>query len=317
MPNSCRPARKRVLTKHPENPVVAPSDLPEDVMYVFNPGAVKFNGETILMMDAASLAQPIAFWLARSSDGVHFTPDPAPVDWPESDPTHRETCVYDPRITKMGDDYIILYASSGPNGTRIGIVKTRDFVTFERVAIGSEEGNRNGVLFPEKIDDLYVRLDRPFGNPRDTCNMWISYSPDLVYWGRSKPLMSVRSDLWDNSKLGGGAVPIKTDKGWLQIYHGVTTTGAGVIYRLGVCMLDLKDPSRVIARGEDAVLWPEHDYELLGRVGNVVFTCNAIVEDDETVRIYYGAADTSIGLAEGKLGDLVDACFRRNRLIIR
>jgi beta-1,4-mannooligosaccharide/beta-1,4-mannosyl-N-acetylglucosamine phosphorylase len=306
---------KRIFIKHPDNPIIKPEDIPGDVMYAFNPGAIKHNGGYIIMLDAATLAQPIVFWLARSKDGVHFTADPEPVKWP-CPPNGLETCVYDPRITKMGDDYIIMYCSSGSAGARIGIAKTRDFETYEHIAIGSEEGNRNGVLFPEKINGLYCRLDRPFGNPRETCNMWISYSPDLVFWGKSEPLMQVRAELWDNGKIGGGAVPIKTDKGWLIIYHGVTNTGAGVIYRLGTAMLDLNNPAKVIARGEDAVLWPEHDYELLGRVGNVVFTCNAIVEEDETVKIYYGAADTCIGLAEAKLSDLIDNCYRNNALTL-
>jgi predicted GH43/DUF377 family glycosyl hydrolase len=314
-----RPASTaRILNKHVANPVVAPGSFPGDVMYAFNPGAIYHNGEYILMVDAATHAQPVVFWLARSKDGVHFEVDPAPVEWPAADPDHPEDCVYDPRITRIGNEYIILFASSSvSHGVRVGIVKTQDFETFERVSIASEQGNRNGVLFPEKINGLYARLDRPFGNPNDSCGIWISYSPDLVYWGRSRLVMSPRPGLWDDLKIGAGAVPIKTDRGWLIIYHGVTNTGAGMIYRLGACMLDLKDPSKVIARGEDAILWPEHPYEMTGRVGNVVFACNALVSDDDTVRIYYGAADTCIGLAEAKLEDLIDACYRKNRLRLR
>jgi beta-1,4-mannooligosaccharide/beta-1,4-mannosyl-N-acetylglucosamine phosphorylase len=196
------------------------------------------------------------------------------------------------------------------------MVKTRDFVTFERLPAASEQGNRNGVLFPEKINGLYCRFDRPFGNPHtDSAGIWISYSPDLIHWGQSKAVMMPRKGgWWDNFKIGGGAVPIKTDRGWLNIYHGTTKTCSGILYFLGVALHDLEDPSIVISRGEDAVLWPEHPYEQNGRVPNVVFTCNAILEEDETVRIYYGAADTCIGLAEAKLDDLIDACFSKNRL---
>ncbi|WP_068769000.1 glycoside hydrolase family 130 protein [Termitidicoccus mucosus] len=308
----------RVFKKHPLNPVLAPGNFPPGVMYAFNPGAIKFNGEYLMMVDAATEAQPIVFWLARSRDGVSWRTDSAPVNWPAPDPAHREDCVYDPRITKIGNEYIIIYASSSEaGGVRLGIVKTIDFKTFTRVSIASEQGNRNGVLFPEKINSLYVRLDRPFGDPNDTCGMWVSYSPDLVFWGKSEPVMGPRSGLWDSLKVGAGAVPIKTDQGWLELYHGVASTGVGMVYRLGVCLLDLQNPARVIARSEDAVLWPEHDYELTGRVGNVVFTCNAIVEDDKTVKIYYGASDTCIGLAEARLDDLVDACFRKNPFILR
>lgn len=304
---------RRIFTKHPMNPIISAADMPEGISYLFNPGAIKHKGEYILMMDASTIALPIVFWIARSKDGVHFTLDPEPVDWPESDAEHLENCVYDPRITKIGDEYIIMYASSGQYGVRVGVVKTRDFVKFERVGTASEVGNRNAVLFPEKINGRYVRLDRPMSDPvRDPANIWISYSDDLIHWGGSRPLLEVRPCYWDEQKIGAGAVPIKTDKGWLEIYHGVFQTCCCFVYRLGVCLLDLDDPSKVIARGENAVLWPEYDYEMKGNVDNVVFTANAILEDDGMVKVYYGAADSCIGLAEAKLSDLIDACFATN-----
>lgn len=309
---------KRVFTKHPLNPVLRHSDFPEGVMYAFNPGGIKVGDEYLLLVDAATHAQPIVLWLARSRDGVNWKTDAQPLDWPAADPTHPEDCIYDPRITFIDGEYVILYASSAETqGVRLGIVKTTDFKAFTRVSIASEQGNRNGVLFPEKINGLYARFDRPFGNPNDSCGIWVSYSPDLVFWGKAEYVMGPRAGLWDSLKIGAGAVPIKTDKGWLSIYHGVTNTGAGMIYRLGVALHDLHNPAKVIARGEDAVLWPEHDYELTGRVGNVVFTCNATVEADGTVKIFYGAADTCIGLAEARLGDLIDACFRKNPIRLR
>lgn len=310
------PARTRLFQKHPANPIVTAEQMPGDVMYLFNPGVIKHGGAYVMLADAATLAQPIVLWLLRSADGVRFVPDAEPVAWPEPPENHPEDCVYDPRITRIGDDYIICYASGSVDcGVRVGIVRTRDFRRYERVAIASELGNRNAILFPEKINGLYCRLDRPFGNPHEPSGAWISWSPDLVYWGNAKPLLMPRKGLWDDLKVGGGAVPIKTDAGWLELYHGVTRTGGGVIYRLGVCLLDLKDPAKVIARGEDAVLWPEHDYEMLGRVPNVVFSCNAIPEAGGTVKVYYGAADTCIGLAEAKLDDLVRACFSKNKYL--
>ncbi|MDQ8196171.1 glycoside hydrolase family 130 protein [Coraliomargarita sp. SDUM461004] len=307
--------------KNPTNPVIEPSDFPCSIMYAFNPGAIKVGDEYLMVMDVATLAQPVVFWLARSRDGVDWKVDPEPLDWPAADHTHSEDCVYDPRVTPDPDNpgaYLLMYASSSEKtGCRLGIVRTWDFREFERIGIVSEQGNRNGVIFPEKINGKYVRLDRPFGDPNDACGIWISYSPDLIHWGCSKEVMGPRAGLWDNLKVGAGCVPIKTEKGWLNIYHGVTNTGAGLIYRLGVCLLDLEDPSIVIARGEDAVLWPEHLYELTGRVPNVVFTCNAIVEPDNSVKIYYGAADTCIGLAESSLDELLDACVRKNALVLR
>lgn len=303
---------KRIFIKYEGNPVVTPADMPRDILYVFNPGAIKHNGEYILMMDCTTLDDIHRFWIARSKDGYNFIPDEEPVRWPEPDPIHPETCTYDPRITKMGDEYIILYASDlSQNDVRVGIVKTKDFKTFERISIGSELGNRNGCLYPEKLDNLYVRFDRPFGNELNPCYMWVSYSPDLVFWGKSRPVTYQGKPFQDGFKMGAGAVPIKTDKGWLEIYHTVSQTCNGFIYRLKAMMLDLEDPSKVIGYTRDFILWPEHDYEMKGRVMNVVFTCNALLEDDGTIKIYYGAADTNIGLAEGTIEDIINACLSK------
>lgn len=301
---------KRVLKKYENNPVMSPEKMPIDVLYTFNPGAIKHNGEYILMMDVTTLDDIHRLWIARSKDGINFTPDPEPVKMPPVDPFHPEMNTYDPRITKFGDEYIIIYASDlEQNDARLGIMKTKDFETFERITTGSELGNRNGALFPEKHNGLYFRLDRPFGNEQDPCSMWMSFSPDLVYWGNSRPVYYKGKPFLDGHKMGAGAVPIKTDKGWLEIYHTVSTTCNGFIYRLKAALLDLDEPWNIIGHS-DFILWPEHDYEMKGRVMNVVFTCNAIPEPDGTVKIYYGAADTNIGLATGKIDELVELCLK-------
>ena len=307
--------RKEVMVKYTGNPVVKPADMPEGIMYVLNPGAIKHNGEYLLMMDAATLPTPIVFWFARSRDGICFTPDSTPVrNWPRWSEDVVESCVYDPRITRFGDDYIIMYASQAPcRGVRTGVVKTRDFVSFERIPqADTDQDNRNSVLLPETIHGWYVRFDRPMTGETDPGDMCISYSRDLRRWEGSKILMTPRPGCWDSHKIGGGAVPIKTDRGWLCLYHGVDRTCNGFIYRLGVMLLDLHDPSKIIARSPNPVLWPEHDYEFNGRVPNVTFACNALLEDDGTVKVYYGAADTCIGLAEAKLDDLIAACKAPN-----
>ncbi len=312
---------QRVFTKYAGNPVVMAADMPSDIMYAFNPGAIKHNGEYILLMDASTLSTPIIFWIARSPDGEKFTPDPEPISWPRWSASQVEKCIYDPRITKIDGEYILMYAShvSG-RSVRTGVVKTSDFITFER--IGQEEtgqANRNSVLFPEKIDGRYVRLDRPMmSGAEDPSDVYISYSDGLRHWGDSKPLMETRGGCWDSHKIGAGGVPIKTDQGWLAIYHGVERVNNNAfIYRLGVALLDLEDPSTVIARGVRPVLWPEHDYERSGRVSNTIFTANALLDDDgKTVRVYYGAADACIGLATAQLDDLIEACFDQNDRLV-
>ena len=306
--------KKRVLEKYENNPVMSPAMMPQEVLYTFNPGAIKFNGKYILVMDVTTLDDIHRLWIARSDDGVRFVPDPKPLPMPPVDPYHPETCTYDPRITKMGDDYYLMYASDlSQNNVRIGLMKTRDFETFERVCTASELGNRNGALFPEKIDGLYARFDRPFGNELEPCSMWMSYSPDLVFWGKSRPVTYHGKPFMDGFKMGAGAVPIRTEKGWLEIYHTVSTTCNGFIYRLKAMLLDINDPSVILGYTKDFILWPEHEYENRGRVNNVVFTCNAIPEEDGTLKIYYGAADTNIGLATGRIDELVELCLANQK----
>jgi beta-1,4-mannooligosaccharide/beta-1,4-mannosyl-N-acetylglucosamine phosphorylase len=306
--------RNMIFKKYEGNPLLSPHDMPGNIMYLLNPGAIKHHNEYILMMDAATAAGPIVFWLARSHDGINFVADPKPVNWPEAKTDYHESCVYDPRITKIDNEYLIMFASSSFEfGTRLGLVKTKDFVKFERIEQErTENAIRNGVIFPEKINGRYVRFDRPMSGELEPSNMWLSYSEDLVHWRDSEPLMDTRPGFWDRYKIGAGAVPIKTEKGWLEIYHGVGETCNGFIYSLGAVLLDLENPAKIIARTDDAIMWPEYDYELKGRVPNVVFTCNALIDEDNNIKIYYGAADTCIGLAEAKLDDLIAACLTPN-----
>ena len=300
----------RVFKKYENNPVMCPEKMPTEVLYTFNPGAIYHNGEYILIMDVTGLDDIHRLWIARSKDGYNFTPDPEPLNMPEPDEFHPEMNTYDPRITKFGDEYIIIYASDLlQNEARLGILKTRNFENFERVCTGSELGNRNGALFPEKYNDLYFRLDRPFGNEQEPCSMWMSFSPDLIYWGQSRPVMYKGKPFIDGFKMGAGAVPIKTEHGWLEIYHTVSTTCNGFIYRLKACLLDLEKPWEVLCYS-DFLLWPEHEYEMKGRVANVVFACNALCDDEGNVKVYYGASDTNIGLAEAKIEDIINACLK-------
>ena len=302
---------ERLLQKYEGNPIITPADMPKEVLYTFNPGAIKHNGEYIMIMDATGLDDIHRLWLARSKDGIHFVPEEKPLPMPPKDPFHPEVHTYDPRITKFGDVYYIMYASDmGNNMARLGLLKTKDFVTFERVATASDLGNRNGALFPEKIDGLYCRFDRPFGSEQDASAMWMSFSPDLVFWGKARPLMYEGKPFIDGFKMGAGAVPIRTEKGWLEIYHTVSTTCNGFIYRLKAMLLDLEKPWEVLGH-TDFILYPEHDYEMRGRVSNVVFACNAIPEEDGSVKIYYGAADTNIGLAIGNINRLTEACLQK------
>jgi predicted GH43/DUF377 family glycosyl hydrolase len=299
-----------MFKRYKKNPILTAKDLPIKAFYVLNPGAVKFGDEYLILADVFHPEGGIIFWLARSKNGYDFTFDPEPVSWPKSFDYWPEHGVYDPRISQIGDKYYIMYGSHANGiGTRIGIVVTEDFVKFSRISVASEIGNRNGVLFPEKINGKYCRLDRPFGDPHAPCDMWLSYSSDLVYWGESRRVIQTRPAHWDSFKLGPGAVPVRVKEGWLELYHGVSKTCSGMIYSIFAAILDADDPSKVIARSKYPLIFPEEPYEVCGRVPNVVFLCNAIVEPDGMVKIYYGAADTCIGMAEAKLDNIVESCF--------
>lgn len=295
-----------------ENPILTVADLPEEAgYYLLNPGAVKYNGEYLLLVDVFHREGGILFWIARSADGIHFRFDAEPPEWPACPDGWEENGCYDPRITEIDGEFFILYGShNNVLGTRLGIVKTKDFERFERVSLASEINNRNGALFPEKIGGLYCRFDRPFGGDEHSpCDMWLSFSPDLVFWGKTRPSLSARPSHWDQLKVGAGAPPIRIREGWLEIYHGVAPSCDGSIYSLFGAILDYREPWRVIARGKAPLLFPEAPYERSGRVSNVVFTCNALLEPDDTLRIYYGAADNCVCCAQMPLADVVANCF--------
>ncbi|MCP4312843.1 MAG: glycosidase [Bacteroidetes bacterium] len=304
-----------VLKRYENNPILTGEEFGWDTVGCFNPGAIKVGDEYIMIADTSQNIRPYLFWVLRSKDGINWTPDKEPLLLKPMDIWPEECDVYDPRITQIDGTYYITHSSHSAIGVRVALMKTDDFKTFERVGIISELGNRNAAIFPEKINGLYCRLDRPSGNP-DSANenngMWMSFSPDLIHWGQAMPVMDTRKGFWDDYKIGAGAIPIKVKEGWLEIYHGVTYSCNGYMYSLGACILDEKEPWKVLARTIKPILVPNADYEKYGRVPNVVFTCNAIVEPDGEVKIYYGCADNYIGLATAQIDDIIKACYEEN-----
>ena len=183
---------------------------------------------------------------------------------------------------------------------------------MEKVCLITEADYRNVVIFPEKFDGLYARLDRPHSEIAPW-SIWISYSPDLRFWGDSQLIMRPEPYHWDEMKIGPGAPPIKTDRGWLSIYHGVFKTMDGSVYRLGVALHDLRNPANIIGVGDSWILQPEDPWEVTGYVHNVVFTCGAVPEPDGTVKIYWGGADTVMCVGEANISDLVALCLEHGR----
>jgi predicted GH43/DUF377 family glycosyl hydrolase len=225
---------------------------------------------------------------------------------------YEEWGVEDVRVCPMEGEYLLTYSAYSRHGVRVALARTADFRRVERVALITPADSRNVVIFPEKVDGRYARLDRPHSEI-SPWGIWITYSPDLVHWGDSRVVMQPVPYHWDEQKIGPGATPIKTPRGWLHIYHGVYPTMAGAVYRLGVALHDLADPARLLGVADEWILEPEDPWERVGYVPNVVFTCGAIPEHDGTVKLYWGGADTVMCAGTAVIEELVDLCLERPR----
>ena len=300
-----------VIHRWEGNPIVSLEDIPFECNTVFNAAATKYQDQYLLLIRVEDKSGRSILTLARSDDGLRFVGDPEPWVTPsdvEPFATYEACGVEDPRITYMDGTYYIMYTAYSHYGPRLALAKTDDFRDFQRIALISEPVNKDGALFPKKINGRYARFDRP--NVGATGNIWISYSDDLINWGGAEVVMTTRLDHWDCVRIGASAPPIETDRGWLEIYHGVKDTSAGPIYRLGVVMLDLDNPARVLGRAAIPILTPREYYERVGDIGNVVFSCGAILEEQtQTVKMYYGAADTCICVGTASLDALIERCF--------
>lgn len=240
--------------------------------------------------------------LARSKDGVHFRIEDKPFIYPES--KYEAWGVEDPRVTRIGDWYYITCSVVSEYGVAVALFRTRDFKTHERMGIIFPPENKDVYLFPEKINGLYYACHRPVPGDIGRPNIWIASSEDLIHWGDHRLLLSADSgSRWENGKVGGGAPPFKTDKGWIHIYHAADRNNR---YCLGAFMTDSMHPDKILCKTRTPLLEPETDYEKYGFFNHVVFTCGIICDDDK-IRIYYGAADQRIALAEIEMGELYKA----------
>lgn len=237
--------------------------------------------------------------IARSKNGVDFEIEDHPFIFPEAD--QESWGMEDPRITQIEDTYYINYTSVSKNGAATSLISTKDFTSYERHGLIFAPENKDVTIFPEKINGKYMAFNRPvpcsFGNPE----IWLAESPDLLHWGKQRHFCKVsETEGWDNGRIGGGAVPFKTEKGWVKIYHGADRSNR---YCLGVFLLDLQDPGKILGRSLIPLMEPEAEYELHGFFGNVVFTCGCLVEGGNVI-IYYGAADDKICRADIRLDDI-------------
>lgn len=310
--------REELFSRSDGNPILTAADCPHTANAVFNPAAVRFEGETLLFVRVEDRRGISHLCVARSADGLTgWVMDPDRSFLPDLDSHTERYGIEDPRITHCdsGDDYMIVYTGYSGGGPLVCLAATRDFRSYERRGVLMTPEDKDAALFPCRIDGRWALIHRPVAaTPRYLAHIWLSWSPDLRHWGDHTVLLHAREGgWWDAHKIGLNTPPLLTPEGWLLLYHGVRTTAAGSIYRIGLALLDAKQPGRVLARSSEWVFGPEAPYERTGDVDQVVFPCGWLLGDDEdTLRIYYGAADTSVCVATASLSTLLDWLSRHS-----
>lgn len=311
----------RIFKRYENNPILHVKDYP-GIAQLYNPSPVMYGDETILLVSVVEHGATRGYGrdvgqtrVARSKDGIHF--ELSDKDFisvqAEGMPWDLYHHFIDNRVTKIDDWYYIITPVMVKDfESPVGMLgRTKDFETYERIDIITAPRNRGASLFPEKINGKYYKLDRPGGGDGSRGDIWISASEDLIHWGEFKPVISAGYRFWNVQKIGP-TPPIKTDKGWLDIIHGVFSPAGGTYYYLGAILLDLEEPWKVIGRTNSYILAPETEYERHGNCDNTIFACGCIADyDRDMIRLYYGACDNYICLAEGCLSELVDACLQQ------
>ncbi len=315
------------VIKKLDKPVLTRSDIPYNASLIFNAGVCKWNGQYVMAFrndygdHEAHKLTGTNIGLAFSDDGIHWEPQPEPWFYMKTEEIGR---VYDPRLTVLDGEVYICFAMDTKHGLRGGIGKIHDFKNIEILSL-SVPDNRNMVLFPEKINGNFVRLERPMPvysrGGKDKFDIWLSESPDLVFWGNSKLVLGTEQIPYCNDKIGPAAPPVKTEKGWLTTFHSVTldpNRGKNgwearwqKEYVAGIMLLDLEDPSKVLGFSKEPLLVCDKDFEEEdGFRKSVIFPGGMLLEDNGEVKIYYGASDTVECLATANVNDLIDLCLK-------
>lgn len=299
---------ERIFVRFGGGPILTPHDLSFQVNAVLNPGVTEVDGETVLLLRIEDRQGLSHIRVARSRNGVdgwQIADQPLlEPDLPEH-PFEEWGCE-DPRITRLGKkEWIIAYTAYSRYGPSVALATTSDFHTVTRLGVVLSPTNKDATIFPEQFHGQWVMLHRPVTGGQE--HIWfVSSDHDLDHWGQPAVLLPERGGpWWDGLRIGVGAPPLPTPEGWLLIFHGVKEMGNRPVYRLGLALLDRHEPRKVLARASEWVFAPETDYEQRGLVPNVVYTCGALLRGDD-VWMYYGGADTVIGLAIAKVSDLLN-----------
>ncbi|MEG0905613.1 MAG: glycoside hydrolase family 130 protein [Cellulosilyticaceae bacterium] len=305
-PNGCEDP----IWRYSNNPVIKRNQIPSSNS-IFNSAVVPFEGGFAGVFRCDSKSRSMDIFAGFSKDGIDWEINHTPITFEGEDEEILEREYrYDPRVCFIEDRYYVTWCN-GYHGPTIGVAYTYDFKIFHQIENAFLPYNRNGVLFPKKINGRYAMVSRPSDTGHTPFgDIFYSQSPDMTFWGMHRHVMStIKGDesAWQSTKIGAGPIPIETDEGWLMIYHGVLNSCNGFVYSMGAAILDLEKPWIVKYRLKPYLLSPQELYECVGDVPNVVFPCAALT-DSKTGRIaiYYGCADTVTGLAFAQVGELVD-----------
>lgn len=287
---------QEVVWRYSRNPIIPRNPFP-GANSTFNSAAVPFNGKFAGVFRCDSTARDMQIHAGFSDDGIHWQINPERIRFINEDAEVDDwEYGYDPRVVWIEDRYYVTWCN-GYHGPTIGVAWTTDFKSFHQLENAFLIFNRNGVLFPRRINGKFIMLSRPSDNGHTPFgDIFLSQSPDMVHWGCHRHVMGCTGG-WQSTKVGAGPIPIETSEGWLLFYHGVLTSCNGFVYSFGAALLDLDEPWKVIHRSKNFLIAPWEQYECVGDVPNVTFPCAALTDAPSgRIAIYYGCADTVTGL---------------------
>ncbi|MNC07372.1 Beta-1,4-mannooligosaccharide phosphorylase [compost metagenome] len=306
-----------IIWRHQNNPITSWNPT-KSTARIYNSAVVPYGDGFIGIFRADHKDGKARIHLGRSRDGLHWDIEDEVIQWvDEAGQPYQPNYAYDPRLVKLEDKYYIVWCTDF-GGATLGLGVTEDFRTFVRLENPFIPFNRNGVLFPRKVNDKYLLFSRPSDSGHTPFgDIFISESPDLIHWGKHRRVMTKGgTGWWQGVKIGAGPVPIETTEGWLLFYHGVSNTCNGFVYSMGAALLDLECPSKVLYRTSDYILTPELSYETTGFVPNVTFPCAALCDGDTgRIALYYGAADTYVAVAYTRFDELLAYLKSNSQLV--
>lgn len=301
---------KDVVWRASNNPII-PRDLLENSNSIFNSAVVPFEGKFAGVFRVDDKARRMALHAGFSEDGIHWNINEEKIVFEQADKSTEEANKwgygYDPRVTWIEDRYWVTWCNAYDFKPTIGVGYTFDFKTFYQCENAFLPFNRNGVLFPRKVNDKYLMFSRPSDSGHTPFgDMYISQSPDMKYWGEHRIVMKPKLD-WESTKIGAGPIPIETSEGWLIFYHGVLQSCNGFVYSFSAAILDADEPWKVKYRCENYLINPRETYECVGDVQNVTFPCATLCDADTgRIAIYYGCADTCVSMAFTTVDEVVE-----------